>query len=214
FILWVLCGTRIDKVYPHAPVAVARIIKETGATVVLMGGPSEKEYSMATAIRENVERTNGSKKGLYLAVPEGSGERCWPLRTSLSFALVADLVVTPDTGTAWAVAFEKMPKIVMVSHASAENITKHWVNTTTLHADPNYVPCWPCHRLHDDPETCVPNKEGNGAKCISSISVDKLVQDVAEQWGRRGDAAQPEQVLSVARASMSEWRLPGSERLS
>ena len=95
-----------------------------------------------------------------------------------------DLVVTPDTGTAWAVAFEQMPKIVMVSHASQENITKHWINTTTLHADRHRVPCWPCHRLHDDISTCIPNKQNNGAACISDISVETLVQTVAEKWDR------------------------------
>jgi hypothetical protein len=116
----------------------------------------------------------------------------------LSLALTADLVVTPDTGTAWAVAFEPMPKIVMVSHASAENITKHWVNTTTLQADQNRVPCFPCHRLHNDPSTCVSNKEGNGAACISDISVDRLVQTVAERWREEPSA----KILSMAGRSI------------
>ena len=214
FILWVLSGTRIDKVYPYAPMAVARIIKEVKAPVMLMGGPSEKEYTMAQAIKEYVETANGNREGLFLAIPEGGGEKCWPLRTSLSLAMVADLVVTPDTGTAWAVAFEKMPKIVMVSHASVENITKHWINTTTLHADPNYVPCWPCHRLHDDPSTCVPNKENNGAACISNISVEKLVSTVAERWSMASNVIHAEQIFSVARSPVPGWQIPGRERLS
>lgn len=180
FILWVLSGTRVDKVYPYATSAVARIIRELKVPVLLMGGPSEKEHSMATAIRDSVAVDNGGREGLHLAVPSAAGELCWPLRTSLAMALCADLVVTPDTGIAWAVAFEPMPKIVMVSHASAENITKHWINTTTLHASPDRVPCWPCHRLHDDPSTCVENKQKNGAACISDISVETLVQAVAK----------------------------------
>jgi hypothetical protein len=69
-----------------------------------------------------------------------------------------------------------------VSHASAENITKHWVNTVTLHADPDRVPCWPCHRLHNDPSTCKSNKEDNGAACISDISVERLFQAVKQAW--------------------------------
>jgi ADP-heptose:LPS heptosyltransferase len=212
FILWVLSGTRIDKVYPYAPMAIARIIKEIGAPVVLMGGPSEKEYSMASAIKEYVETTNGNKNGLHLAIPSAGGEKCWPLRVSLAFAMVADLVVTPDTGPAWAVAFENMPKILMLSHASPENVTKHWVNTVTLHADQNSVPCWPCHRLHDDPSTCVQNKEGNGAKCISDITVEKLVQTVREQWNKDGNIIHAEQVFAMAR-NPAGWQIPGSERL-
>lgn len=182
---WIISGTRLDKMYPYAAFAIARVIKELGIPVLVMGGPSEKEYTSALAIKEHVERANGTRDGLGLAVPEAGGERCWPIRTSLTFLQGCDLIVTPDTGPAWAVAFEQMPKIVMVSHASAENITKHWINTTTLHADPNRVPCWPCHRLHDDKSTCVENKEHNGAACISDISVEKLVSTIREQWGRK-----------------------------
>lgn len=203
FILWVLSGTRIDKVYPYATSAVARIIREVKAPVVLMGGSHEKEHLMAATIRDSVAIDNGSREGLHLAIPatEG-GPRCWPLRTSLALALQADLVVTPDTGTAWAVAFEPMPKIVMVSHASVENITKHWINTTTLHADPDRVPCWPCHRLHDDSSTCVENKEKNGAACISDITVEKLVQVVAEQWTRGSNVIRlSDKVSSLARSA-------------
>jgi ADP-heptose:LPS heptosyltransferase len=198
FILWVLSGTRIDKVYPYAPQAIGRIIKEVGAPVLLMGGPSEKEQSMADRIVELVSVTNGNRDGLHLALPKMGTDACWPIRTSMTMALSADLVVTPDTGTAWAVAFEPMPKVVMVSHSSAENITKHWVNTITLHADPERVPCWPCHRLHDDPSTCRVNKEGNGAACISDISVEKLVSTVAEAWKRDSNVIHAEQIFGMA----------------
>jgi ADP-heptose:LPS heptosyltransferase len=180
FLLWVISGTRVDKVYPYTTSAVPRIIREVGAPVMLMGGPGEQE--MAQAIRDQVVIDNGSSDGLYLAVTKSDGgPKHWPLRTSLSLALTADLVVTPDTGTAWAVAMEKMPKIVLISHASVENITKHWVNTTSLHADSDAVPCWPCHKLHDDISTCVPNKHGKPS-CVSNISVETVVQTVAEKW--------------------------------
>jgi ADP-heptose:LPS heptosyltransferase len=157
FVLWVLSGTRIDKVYPYSTMAIARIIKEVGAPVVLMGGPHEKEHSMATKIKDYVESVNSTRDGLFLAVPAQGGEKCWPLRTSLTFALVADLVVTPDTGTAWAVAFEPMPKVVMVSHASIENITKYWI-TMTLSADPTGYRAGPVTGPRR-PDTCVVNKE-------------------------------------------------------
>jgi len=214
-IVWVLSGTRIDKVYPYAPHAIARIIREVGAPVVLIGGPSEKEQSMGTKIKEVVGVTNGSTDGLHLAVPSGGGALCWPLRTALTFALVSDLVITPDTGFGWAVAFEQMPKIAMLSHASADNITKHWVNTTTLHADPNRVPCWPCHRLHEEPSTCVANKEGNGAACISDITVERLVREVSQQWRTEGNVLHAEQVFKVGRSEKPEgWTVPGREQLS
>ena len=181
-LVWVISGTRIDKIYPKAPFAISRIIKELGIPVVVLGGPLDKERAMAATILETVTMLNGTRDGLALAVPDNTGAFAWPLRTSLTQAMVADLVITPDTGAAWAVAFEDMPKIVMVSHASVENITSHWKNCTTLHADEARVPCWPCHRLHDDPSTCVVNKEGNGAACISDISVETVVETVYRLW--------------------------------
>ncbi len=199
-ICWIVSGTRIDKVYPYATMAIARIIKEVGVPVVLMGGPTEMENSMVNAIRDSVALQNGSRDGLHLAVPPvGGGEKAWPLRVSLSFAQACDLVISPDTGPAWAVAFEPMPKIIMVSHASAENITKHWCNTTTLHADTDRVPCWPCHRLHNDISTCVPNAQNNGAACISDISVEKLVSTVAKVWKEQNNVIHAEHAFPVAR---------------
>ena len=179
-VAWVLSGTRLDKVYNNSPEAIGRIIKELGVSVVLMGGPSEKEFSMAETIKSRVADQNGTRDGLHSVVqsPLTPEESRTTVRPALAFALQCDLVVTPDTGPGWAVSMEKMPKVLMVSHASAENIGKHWVNTQILHADPIRVPCWPCHRLHNTPDTCVPNKEGNGAACISDISVETVVQAV------------------------------------
>src|SRR5262249_46535525 len=120
--------------------------------------------------------------GLHLALTatlsEAGGEHNWPLRRGLAMAFISDLVVSPDTGPAWAVAMEPVPKIILHSHASVENICKHWINTTSLHADQNRVPCWPCHNLHDEPATCRPNKDGNGSACISDISVEDIFQNI------------------------------------
>ncbi len=184
-VTWIISGSRIDKVYPYCSFVVARMIKELDVHVVLMGaGP--KEFEMAKAIVEHVKHSNGTTDlecGVHLALsPEASepgGLYNWPIRRSLAYAIYgSDVVITPDTGPAWACAFYPMPKIVLLSHASEENITKHWLNTVALHADPIRVPCWPCHRLHDSKDTCVANKEDNGAACISDISVETILQTV------------------------------------
>lgn len=187
-IAWVIAGSRIDKVYPYSAMVIPRLIKELHIPV-MMFGVGGKQFQHAKTIMEDVKRTNSSLDGLLLGLsPDDSdpgGENHWSIRRTLSQALAADLVITPDTGTAWAAAMEPMPKLVMLSHASAENITKHWVNTTTLHADRNTVPCWPCHRLHNDISTCVPNKDnGKGAACISDISVEEIVKAAAHALGR------------------------------
>jgi ADP-heptose:LPS heptosyltransferase len=177
---WVISGSRIDKIYPESALAIARIIRELDMPVMVVGASSEKENTYAKTIEEVVELQNGSKKGLYEAVTtknydDAGAEFNWPIRRSLTQLQYCDIVISSDTGLAWGVAFESMPKVIMVSHASPENITKHWPGTITLHADPDRVPCSPCHRLHENPSTCVPNKANNGAACQSDISVECLL---------------------------------------
>ena len=186
FLAWVISGSRVDKIYPWAPMVIARIIIELGIPVVLFG-IGDKQAELANGIRDHVIRQNGTRDMFHMVVQDHHPpEMRWPLRTSLSACMAADCVGTPDTGMAWAVAFEQMPKVVMVSHASVENITKHWVNTTTLHADPFRVPCWPCHRLHDTIDTCVPNKDGgHAAACISDISAQTVVDAVKAVWPKK-----------------------------
>jgi ADP-heptose:LPS heptosyltransferase len=195
-VTWILSGSRIDKVYPYCAFAVARLIRETGAHVVMMGN-SAQEFAMAETIQKTVKITNGSVEGLHLALSpqtsEPGGTYNWPIRRSLGFAICAsDVVITPDTGPAWATAMYSMPKIVLISHTSVENVTKHWVNTTTLHADQNRVPCWPCHKLHDAKDTCVQNAEGNGAACISDISVETIIQLVKQKLAQQNNVIHAE----------------------
>jgi FkbM family methyltransferase len=190
FIGVVLAGSRFDKVYPHLPLAVARLIRELDATVLLVGRPG-KEHDLAKTVEKIVFEQNGSVENLFLAMtvhsaPEGTvgppGPAAdWPIRRVLSQLLTCDLVIGPDSGPMWAVAFEHSPaKIMLLSHASQENITKHWRTTYTLHADPKRVPCWPCHRLHDTVDTCILNKDKSGAACISDISVEAILKAAKE----------------------------------
>ncbi len=192
YLAWVIAGSRPDKVYPYTSHAISRIIKELDISVVLIGAGS-RQIEMAKVMSEDVKYTLSSTDRLHWAItPEGGtgpdgqiirvdpgGANDWSLRRSLAQAMLADVVVTPDTGIAWAVAFEEMPKIALMSHASEENITKHWVNTVTLHADVNRVPCWPCHRLHNDLSTCTPAAiNPQNAACMADISVETVMEQV------------------------------------
>jgi FkbM family methyltransferase len=182
-VAFTLSGTRIDKVYPYTSLLIARLIKELGARVVMLGAPPPyRDYEIAKTIMEHVKVQNGSLDGLTHAASPSMEQQVWPIRRILTFAAACDLVIGPDTGPSWGVALEPVPKIIMVSHASVENITKHWRNTLTLHAGEG-VTCWPCHRLHDSFEqnTCNSIKINNGefAKCISDISVETIITNAA-----------------------------------
>lgn len=91
----------------------------------------------------------------------------WDMRRALALAQAADLVIGPETGTLNAVALEALPKIVLLSHSSAENLTKHWVNTGTLAGE---VSCYPCHRLHADWRGCRKDPETQFAACQAAIA--------------------------------------------
>ena len=181
YVAWVISGTRPDKIWPPAAAAIYRIIRELDTAVVLFGMPG-KDFEIAKEIEKSVNIAAGSTRGLHLALSTSTDAPNWPLRRVLTQVQLADVVVSPDTGPAWAVAMHAIPKIIMVSHASPENITKHWRNTLTLHADPGRVACWPCHCLHDTKESCERlsgRKDEVGAACISDITVDKVIDAVA-----------------------------------
>ena len=181
---WCISGTRLDKVYPFSPMTVARLVRELGVSVVMFGGMG-KNFEDAKTIMEHTERQNGTTKGLHLALSLSEQDQNWPVRRTLTQALHCDLMIGPDTGIMWGVAFEQMPKIMMLGHASPENITKHWVNTVTLHADKSRVDCWPCHKLHDRTDTCRPNKEGLGAACMSDISAEVIIETAIRLLDRK-----------------------------
>ena len=145
FIAWVISGTRLDKSHPYSSLIVAQLIREVGP-VVALGAPG-KDFEMAKLIQEDVIRFNGNDKGFHVGLSHDAANPNWPIRRVLTFAQVADVVIGPDTGPMWGVAFEPNKKVMLLSHASEENITKYWENTVTLHADQGRVPCWPCHQL-------------------------------------------------------------------
>jgi ADP-heptose:LPS heptosyltransferase len=172
---WVCSGSRIDKRHPRAGYAVARMIRELGATVALFGGHGSDRL-IAQEIETQVRQHNGNLDRLATCLSLSSDQDIWPVRRGLAQVQACDLLITPDTGPQWAVSALDMPKIVLLSHASPENITKYAINTTSLIADVNRVACWPCHRLHANFTTCTPNFENDGPACMSDVSVEAIVQ--------------------------------------
>ncbi|HVX57435.1 MAG TPA: FkbM family methyltransferase, partial [Candidatus Saccharimonadales bacterium] len=197
---WVISGTRVDKLYPYSGLAIARLLAEIDCNVIMMSAPTpHPDAGHAKAIMEHVKLNNSCTDGLYEA-RHVEGQHNWPIRRMLTLARFCDLVIGPDTGVMWAVAMEPLPKIMMHSHASDDNITKHWKQTMSLHADPKKVPCWPCHLLHDKIDTCyetqlrsgikIPTEGEPGAACISSVSVDMLLSAAKGMLDPDGSAFQ------------------------
>lgn len=177
---WCLAGSRLDKIYPMAPMAIARMIKEMGVAVIMFGAKDRIDFEMAQTVHEHVKANNSTDANLHLALSP-VGTDTWPIRRAITTLMQCDAVITPDSGLGWSVALECVPKIMLHSHASQVNITKHWKNTISMIPS---VACWPCHKLHNEIKTCqaeqaacgvTVNKDAKGAACISSISVDDIL---------------------------------------
>jgi len=175
----VLSGSRFDKVWPMMPQFVAKMLREIKLPVVLFGGPTH-DIELSNSVLRTVKQINGNDADLHCCISKDTREQKveWSMRRNLAQIQECDLVITPDTGLAWGVAMSPMPKIVLLSHASPENITKHWTNTVTLHAEQKRIPCWPCHQLHSETSTCTKAADHNAAACITDIHDSVVMEHV------------------------------------
>lgn len=153
-ILWSLAGSAVHKTWPHLDIAIARImLKHKDAKVVLIGDTLCQILEQGWENEPRVIRRSG----------------VWTIRQSLAFAQVSDLVIGPETGVLNAVGMENVPKIIMLSHSSEENLTKHWKNTIVLTPKTD---CHPCHLMHYNFEYCRKDEATGTAQCQADISPD------------------------------------------
>ncbi|MFA7290897.1 MAG: methyltransferase domain-containing protein [Rhodocyclaceae bacterium] len=101
-----------------------------------------------------------------------SGEQS--IRETLTLAQMVDCVIGPETGVLNAVAFDaSVRKVCLLSHSSAENLTKHWANTAAI--EPVGTDCYPCHRLHYGMKYCREHEASGTAMCQMSIEPQRVV---------------------------------------
>lgn len=107
-------------------------------------------------------------------------------RQAAAIAMEADIVVGQETGLLNAVAFEENHKVVLLTHSTAENLTRDWRNTETIAAE--HLPCYPCHILHFDGfRLCAKDAETGAAACQASIRtqwVREAVERAIHGWIR------------------------------
>lgn len=119
------CGSGPAKTWPHAQAFMQRM-QDAGINCVVLGD-----------LRVQLEELD--PHGIVVGTE-------WPVRAALAFAQLADVVVGTESLIVNAVAMEPMLKVVLLSHSSSENLTKHWANTAAI--EPVSVACHPCHRVH------------------------------------------------------------------
>lgn len=166
-IMWCLSGSSRHKFYPHQDDVIANVLAAMPKVIITMSG------DIACQILEA-----GWENNPRVRCTSGTME----IRDTLALAKYADMVVGPETGVLNAVAFEPMPKVIMLSHSSPENLTKHWVNTTTL--TPENTACYPCHRLHYGMTYCNEDPETGAAACQKDIAPSRVFDAIAKAYGR------------------------------
>jgi len=158
-ICWSLSGSSVHKAWPWTDTIIARLmVKQPDTHVVLMGDALCQMLEEGWTNEPRVHCRSGM----------------WTVRQSLAFVEQADMVIGPETGLLNAVGMLPMPKIVMLSHSSRENLTKHWNNTVAL--EPQGVSCFPCHKMHYGWAGCQKNEESSAAQCQHNISADQVWQ--------------------------------------
>lgn len=151
-VVFALAGSSVHKFYPGQDAVIARILVEfPDCRIFLVGDPSCKMLELGWENEPRVKCLSGEIG----------------IRETLALAQVADVVIGPETGVLNAVAFEPNRKVVLLSHSSVENLTKHWLNTVSV--KPVGVACYPCHRLHFDRSFCPQDEETGAAVCQRSI---------------------------------------------
>lgn len=164
-IMWCLAGSSMHKFYPHQDIVIARILDELPAAVIIFNGDYPCKLLESGWEQEPRIRCESGNMGI---------------RETLTLAQQVDCVVGPETGVLNAVAFEPMAKVIMLSHSSPENLTKHWTNTTTL--TPAGTSCYPCHRLHYGKEFCHEDDVTGAAICQKDIHPDLVFAAVKRSY--------------------------------
>lgn len=171
-IVWALSGSSAHKFSPHMDAVIARILLEMPeARIMLVGDFACQILEQGWEKEPRVVRLSDKLT----------------IRETLALAQLSDLVIGPETGVLNAVGFEDTPhKVLLLSHSSANNLSKHWKNVQALTPEDCY--CYPCHRLHYGPEYCSIVEATGAALCAQNIGADVIyaaVEKVYRNWRRK-----------------------------
>jgi len=150
-------GSGPFKMWPHAQ-EFMRLMAVAGVYTVMLG-------DLKHAPDLDVIEINGTEWGHVV------GQE-WPLRLALAYTLLADAVVATESVFANAVAFTAIPKVILLSHSSHENLTRDWRNAAVLEAA---VACHPCHRIHNYAAAlCTRDTATGAAACMAHYGPQRV----------------------------------------
>jgi len=169
-------GSGINKRWPHAQAFCDALLgADLDMHIVVVGALDPKTYP--------------DHDRLHVLAAE------WPIREVLALACQADIVIGEETGVLNAVACEAMPKIVLLSHSSDENLTRDWENALGL--EPANTPCFPCHRMHATWDYCHRVPELEAALCQANHSPVEVLGLALDALGLYDHELMPVQMMTI-----------------
>jgi len=164
-VLWTLAGSSVHKVYPWTDSVIAQVlIKRKDVSFVTIGDDLCQLLESGWEEEPRVITKSGK----------------WSIRRTLAFLDQCDAVVGPETGVLNAASTLDCHKVVMLSHSSKENLSKHWKNTTTMEPDVYENFCFPCHKMHYGFDTCNRDEETGGAMCAVHIKPENVAKAILD----------------------------------
>lgn len=147
-LMWSLAGSSTHKAWPYVDSIVASMLLQyPDSNVILVGGPECVVLEAGWQNEKRVSKTCGK----------------WGIRNSLVFLYEADMVGGPETGLLNAAACMDLPKVVLLSHSSHENLTRDWKNIVQM--IPQNTHCYPCHMMHFGWEHCFRDESKDCLEC-------------------------------------------------
>lgn len=179
-VVWALNGSSPHKIWPWVHIVSAWLLKQVPAPVqIYFVADGSQGKALQDALIEKMAENGADVSRVHALAGK------WSIRQTLAFAQVADVVVGPETGVLNAVCMEQNAKVVFLSHSSATNLTRDWVNTVALEPENGTVPCYPCHRLHHTFSTCRQDEDTHAALCAARISPQRVFEAIALGLGAR-----------------------------
>ena len=188
-IVWALSGSSVHKTWPWVDNVIAPMLLEfPDVNFVTMGGPAcvlLEQGWFKVKDGEPIKDAAGRRIMVDSRVKCTSGD--WDIRKTLAFCQVADLVIGPETGVLNSVADFPMPKVVLLSHSTDENLTRDWENTHVIYSNVTECPgrgkneAPACHQLHYDWSHCKRAKDAEGndmgvSQCQADIPLDHVIK--------------------------------------
>lgn len=156
-VMYSLAGSSVHKVWPHQDSFFARVmVKHPSARIVTVGDDMSQLLEMGWENEPRIVKKSGK----------------YTIRESMALLAECDAVIGAETGMLNAAAHMSLPKIVLLSHSSANNLTKHWTNTYAI--EPQNTACFPCHMMHYSFDHCSKDATTGTASCAADIGVDQV----------------------------------------